>query len=133
MKVALTMCMAAGMACGAANGQINVISTTGLARATAGDGSGSSQQTSANLTSFNLNATKNFSNGGHVDANNTYSLSGNVMQGSFASSSFAASQFEAGWAETYTVINFNLQEDMDIEYQGGGLVEMQGSFASRTT
>ncbi|MFZ4573061.1 MAG: hypothetical protein ACOYN0_01610, partial [Phycisphaerales bacterium] len=112
---AAALCSMAGLAAG----QITVVSSTGLARATAGDGSGSNQQTSSNLSTFNLGASKNFQNGGHVDADNAWGFSNWVMSGSFSAHSFAASQNEAGWAETSTEIHFNTTESLDVEYSGG--------------
>jgi hypothetical protein len=108
--------------CGAAlpaTAQINVVSASALARATAGDGSGSSEQTSNSTTGANLSATKNFQNGGHVDAHTQWSLMNWVLSGSFSAHSFAQSQGEAGYADVGTLVNFDAATDLDIEYSGG--------------
>ena len=112
---AAVVCAVAGLAMG----QITVTQSTGLARATAGDGSGQNQQTSASVAGFNLGASKNFPNGGHVDADNVWGFANWLMSGSFSSHSFAASQNEAGWAETSTVVRISVTQDMDVEYSGG--------------
>jgi hypothetical protein len=117
-----TVKMSAALVCavaGLAMGQITVTQSAGLARATAGDGSGQNQQTSASVTGFTLGATKNFQNGGHVDADNAWGFANWLMSGSFSSQSFAASQNEAGWAETSTVVRISVTQDMDVEYNGG--------------
>jgi hypothetical protein len=106
---------------GLAHGQVTVVSASGLARATAGDGSGNNQQTSTSIAGFNLSATKNFSNGGHVDSHTQWGPSGDgwLMSGSFSAHSFAQSQFEAGFSETAVLVNFDALEDYDVEYGAG--------------
>jgi hypothetical protein len=99
--------------------QVNIVSASAEARATAGDGSGSSQQTSSATTGANLSASRNFQNGGHVDAHTEWDLVMWVLSGAFSGHSFAQSQFEAGTSEVSTLINFDAPTDLDIEYSGG--------------
>jgi len=102
-----------------ASAQVNVVSATALARATAGDGSGNNQQTSNSTTGANLSASKNFSNNGHVDAHNQWGLTNWILSGSFDGHSYAQSQGQAGYAEVSALVNFDAPTDLDIEYSGG--------------
>ncbi len=106
-----------GMA-GLAQGQVVVTAASGLAKATAGNGSGSNQQVSSNTSGFNLTATKNFTNG-HATASTSYGLSNWKLSGSFSIASFAPTQGEAGSAETDVLVTMTAPEDLDLEYSGG--------------
>ncbi|MGE3106784.1 MAG: GC-type dockerin domain-anchored protein [Phycisphaerales bacterium] len=123
--IGITLLAACGTAV-SAHAQINVVSASALARATAGDGSGSTQQTSASTTGANLSATRNFSNGGHVDAHNQWTLANWILSGSFDGHSSAQSQGQAGWAEVNTTINFDAPQSLDVEYQGGYVLNSPG-------
>jgi hypothetical protein len=118
----------AGLACASANAQVAIVSTTGVARATAGDGSGSNQQGSTSLSGYSLSASKSFSNG-NVQAQTSWGLSNWILSGSFSTSSFASSQSEAGWGETDIVVFFDADESLDIEYSGGYSVDSPSGFA----
>jgi hypothetical protein len=111
-----------------ASAQISVVSASALARAVAGDGSGTSEQTSSSVNSANLSASRNFQNGGHVDADNEWDHNGWTLTGAFDGHSFAQSQGEAGSSEVSTLVNFDAPTDLDIEYAGGFSMNSPGGF-----
>jgi hypothetical protein len=119
-KAAGTVGVALGMAMigTAANAQISAVWVSGLVRATAGNGSGSNQQTSNNINGFSISANKSFTNGS-VSSQSSWIRNGTQWSGSFNSTSFVPSTNEAGWAESEVMIDFNLSEPMDLEYSGG--------------
>jgi hypothetical protein len=125
MRYTITAMALAGLA-GTAAAQVTVVSATALARATAGDGSGVSQQSSNSLSGASVSASRNFQNGGHVDASASWGLSNWVLSGSFGGHSFAQSQFEAGSSEVQTLVNFDAAHDLDLEYSGGYSINSPG-------
>jgi|GEM_PF-3547910 len=97
-----------------------VESATGLAKAVAGDGTGSNQQTSTNIAGYNLSASKSFSTGNSSASTSWGGITaGWILSGSFGGTAFANSPSEAGTAETSNVIVLNALEDFDVEYGGG--------------
>ncbi len=118
MRIMTTALILAAGTAGSAFGQVSVVSATATARATAGDGSGTNQQTSSSVAGANLSASKSFP-GGSASAHNQWGLSNWILSGSFSGSSFAQSQGQAGNSEVTTLVNFDAPLDLDVEYGGG--------------
>ncbi|QOJ00481.1 MAG: pre-peptidase C-terminal domain-containing protein [Phycisphaeraceae bacterium] len=111
-------CLVLAALSGTASAQFTVPAASGTVSATAGNGSGTNSQTSNNVNGFNISAAKSFTNG-NASASLGYIRSQWEIAGTFSNWSSAPSPNEAGWSESQSVIDFNLPQSLDMEWNGG--------------